>query len=238
MMIPPTPLAPPVHSISFIGAGHMAEALSRRAIKAGLAVNVSNSRGPQALKGWVHELTPTVQATTAREAATAGDVVVLAIPFGSFEQLPADLAAAKVLIDLTNYYPGMYAPQPLLDAASITSSELLQRHFPDARVVKAFNTIASHHITNLARPDGAPDRTAIPIAADNASDLVLVSRLLDDLGFDALPVGALAESWRFEPGTPAFVTPYLSRPDAQWLHDVGKAMPSAELKTYIDAARR
>jgi len=227
-----------IESVSFVGAGHMAESLSRSAVSAGLTVNVSNSRGPQALKPWVRELSPSANAMTPREAVAAGDVVVLAIPFGSFEQLPSDLVDGKALIDLTNYYPGMYAPQPLLDTGAITSSELLQRHFPGARVVKAFNTIAFQHITNLARPSGAPDRTAIPVAADDTSDLELVSGLLDDLGFDALAAGTLADSWRFEPGSPAFVNPYLTRPGAPWLSDVGRPMPSADLKTYIDAARR
>jgi 8-hydroxy-5-deazaflavin:NADPH oxidoreductase len=227
-----------IKTISMVGAGRMAEALSRRAVNAGLNVSVSNSRDSQASRGWVDELPAVVHAASPRDAADAGDIVVLAVPFGSFEQIPADVADGKVLLDLTNYYPGHYAPQPLLDESVLTSSALIQRHFAGAHVVKAFNTIASHHITNLARPHDASDRTAIPVAADKQDRHDVATELLDLLGFDALAVGTLADSWRIEPGTPAFVEPYLSRPGVHFTQDAGRPMPAEQLAVFVDAARR
>ena len=147
-----------------------------------------------------------------------------------------DIGAALAI--LLRGHPGHYAPQPLLDESVLTSSALIQHHFAGAQVVKAFNTIASHHITNLARPHDASDRTAIPIAADTQDAHDVAAELMISMGFDALPVGTLADSWRIEPGTPAFVDPYLSRPGVPFTQNAGRPMPAEQLAVFVDAARR
>ena len=82
--------------------------------------------------------------------------------------IPADLLADKVVLDTSNYYPYRDGRIAELDQDKITTSELVHRHFRQARLVKAFNNILAHHIPQLARPAGATDRTALPIAGDDA----------------------------------------------------------------------
>jgi 8-hydroxy-5-deazaflavin:NADPH oxidoreductase len=199
----------------FIGSGRIGSTVARLAIAAGHDVVMSNSRGPDTLAGLVGDLGPQARAATAREAAAAGDVVVVTIPLRSYEDVPLEPLRGKVVIDTMNYYPSRDGRIPQLDDESTTSSELLQAHLPESRVVKAFNNIFFQHLRTLARPSGAPDRSALAIAGDDVAAKALVTRLLDEIGYDALDLGPLAEGWRIQRDTPAYGTPYAADP-ADW----------------------
>src|SRR5439155_24373085 len=70
------------------------------------------------------------------------------------------------------------------------------------------NNIVFTHIETLARPAGAPDRSALAIAGDDAGAKATVAAFLDELGWDTVDAGTLADSWRFQPDTPAYGVPY------------------------------
>ena len=129
--------------------------------------------------------------------------MVAAIPLKAY-QAPADALAGKTVIDTTNYYPERDGRMAELDAGELTSSALVQRHLAGSRVVKAFNNIDFHRLFSLARPTGAADRSALPIAGDDTEAKAEVAELLDVLGYDAVDIGTLADSWRSEPGTPVY----------------------------------
>ena len=95
----------------------------------------------------------------------------------------------------------------MIDTGALTSSGLLQRHLPDAHVVKVFNNIYYRHLASLARPSGAPDRTALPIAGDDAAAKAAVTAYLDSIGYDSVDAGTLADSWHQEPGHPGLRRP-------------------------------
>lgn len=71
-------------------------------------------------------------------------------------------------------------------------------------VVKAFNGIYAADLLDGGRPAGDPARRALPVAGDDLAAKQLVIALLDDLGFDGVDAGPLAESWRQQPGTPVY----------------------------------
>ncbi|KAA0081963.1 oxidoreductase [Mycolicibacterium sp. P9-64] len=194
-------------TLGLIGSGMIGSALARLAVEAGLDVVVSNSRGPDTLSALVDELGLQARAGTPAEAAEA-DLIVAAIPLNAYRLLsPAELAG-KTVIDTTNYYPQRDGRIPELDAAESTSSALVQRHLSDSRVVKAFNNIDFRRLLTLTLPFGAPARSALPIAGDEAAAKAEVADLLDLLGYDATDIGTLADSWRSEPGTPVYCLPY------------------------------
>ena len=85
----------------------------------------------------VAELGPNARAATAEEAATAGDVVVVTIPLRNYRSVPVAPLSGKVVIDTMNYYPDRDGRIADLDDESTTTSELLQEHLQEARVVKA-----------------------------------------------------------------------------------------------------
>ena len=189
--------------IGIIGAGHIGGTLAKLFVGAGHDVAVSNSRGPQTLQNLVSGLGDHAQAMTAQDAARYGDVVVVSVPFGRYLELPTDGLAGKVVIDTNNYYPARDGHFPELDSDRTTSSELLQAHLPGARVVKAFNAIYWETLRDLGRPSGDPHRIAIPISGNDEGAKRTVAALIDQIGFDAVDAGNLAEGARkHQPGTP------------------------------------
>ncbi|WP_413544778.1 NADPH-dependent F420 reductase, partial [Candidatus Symbiopectobacterium sp. NZEC135] len=69
---------------------------------------------------------------------------------------------------------------------------------------KAFNAIQMTQLESDGLPVGSPNRRALPLAGDNVQGKQIASELYETFGFDAVDVGALAEGWRFERGTPAY----------------------------------
>src|SRR5689334_8261215 len=154
-------------TIGFIGSGHIGSTVARLAVDAGHDVVLSNSRGPETLTDLVDQLGPHARAATAPEAAAAGDLVVVTIPLKAYRQVPVQPLRGKVVADTNNYNPQRDGHIAELDDGSTTSSELLARHLPASRVVKAFNTINFRNLASEGRPPGTPERVALPIAGDD-----------------------------------------------------------------------
>jgi predicted dinucleotide-binding enzyme len=207
--------------------------VARLAIDAGYDVVLSNSRGPETLQQLCAELGPQARAARGAECAEAADLVVVAVPVKAYLGLPAAPLRGKVVMDTGNYYPERDGQLQELDSGSLTSSELLARQLPGAEVVKVFNNIFYQHLLNLARPAGATDRSYLPIAGDGATAKAAITQFLDSIGYGAVDVGALADGWRMQPGTPVYGPPYGS-------FDNEKGTPASEavIRTALAAAIR
>jgi 8-hydroxy-5-deazaflavin:NADPH oxidoreductase len=195
-------------TVGIIGSGMIGGTVARLSVAAGHHVVLSNSRGPETLDELAAELGPLATAGTAQQAAESGELVLVSVPVKAFGEIPAKPLAGKPVLDTGNYYPQRDGHIAELDTGALTSSGLLQRYLPDAQVVKVFNNIFFKHLASLARPQGAEDRSALPIAGDSAAAKAAVTAFLDSIGYDAVDAGPLAESWHQEPGTPAYGTPY------------------------------
>ena len=193
-------------TVGIIGSGHIGSNVARAAIAAGHDVVISNSRGPESLTELVAELGPKARAATAADAAASGDLVLVAIPLGKIGGLNASDFAGKVVIDANNYYPQRDGHIAALDSNELTVSELLQQQLPDARVVKGFNNIRATDIPADGMPAGSENRRALPIASNDADAMVQVGVFFNSIGFDAVPIGDLSQSWLVERDTPAYVT--------------------------------
>ncbi|GAB2592974.1 NADP oxidoreductase [Paractinoplanes abujensis] len=220
-------------TIGFIGSGNIGGTVARLAVAAGYDVVISNSRGPETLQDFADELGPKARAATAAEAAAAGDIVVVSVPFKVFAQLPVDELAGKVVLDTNNYYPQRDGHFEALDTGELTSAQLEQQALGSARVVKVFNNLWSGHLGALARPAGADDRSALPIAGDDMAAKQTATEFLDTIGYDAVDAGTLADSWRQEVGTPVYGPPYGSYGELP-----GTAAPAAVIREALDAAKR
>ncbi len=77
--------------------------------------------------------------------------------------------------------------------------------------MKTFNAILAKDLEKDGRPSGAADRRALPVAGDDRDAKAQVIRLVDQLGFDPVDAGSLAESWRFERAKPAYCIPLDAR---------------------------
>lgn len=203
----------------FIGSGNIGSTVARLAVDADHSVVMSNSRGPNTLDDLIAELGPNARAATAEDAAAAGDVVVVTIPLKNYRDVPVDPLHGKVVIDTMNYYPDRDGRIAELEDESTTTSEMLQAHLGDSRVVKAFNNINFRHLAALARPTGARDRSALAIAGDDADAKATVTRLLDEIGFDTVDLGPLAEGWRTQRDTAAYGVMYARESSEWWSSD-------------------
>lgn len=191
-------------TLGLIGAGTFGSQFARLAVTHGYHVVLSNSRGPDTLTELVADLGPLARAGTVAEAATAGELVVVSTPLTAVAELPADLLAGRIVIDTDNYHPPRDGHIPELDDETTTVSERLQLFLPDSHVVKAFNHIAAAALTTDALPAGSENRRALAVAGNEASARRSVSRLVDDLGFDVVDLGPLAEGWRIQRDTPGY----------------------------------
>lgn len=211
-----------VKTIGLIGAGHIGSQLARLAVQHGYDVVLSNSRGPQTLRDLVNELGPRARAGTSRQAAEAGDIVIVTIPLKNIGDLPAAPLAGKIVIDTNNYYPQRDGHIAELDNETTTTSELLQRHLGASKVVKAFNHIYAAALTTDGQPKGTPNRRALAIAGNDAAAKRVVAHLIDRFGFDVVDVGPLSDSWRIQRDTPGY----------------GPRRTAAELRRDLAAAHR
>jgi len=193
--------------IGIIGAGNIGGTLARRLAALGHQVSIANSRGPDSLAAFARETS--ARPVTVEDAARAGDVVIISIPLKNIDKLPRDLFKgvpdSVVVVDTGNYYPRQRDGRidPIEHGATETRwvADRLGRS-----VVKAFNNIYARHLLERSKPKGTAGRIALPIAGDDPRAKEIVSRLLDELGFDAVDGGGLDESWRQQPGTPVYGT--------------------------------
>ncbi|WP_405086353.1 NADPH-dependent F420 reductase [Microbispora sp. NBC_01389] len=190
--------------IGFIGSGKIGGTLAKLAVDAGHSVVLSNSRGPQTLSELAARLGPDARAATPAEAAAAGDIVVVTIPFGRYREVPVEPLKGKTVIDTNNYYFERDGRFPEIDSGETSDSEVLAAHLPEARVVKAFNSISHVHLAEQGLPAGAANRRALPIAGDDAEAKKQVAELIDSFGFDVVDAGPLAEGRRFQRDRPAY----------------------------------
>lgn len=188
--------------IGIIGAGNIGSALAASLVKLGHPVSIANSRGPHTLEDTARKTGATP--VTAQQAAHAGELVVLTIPFVNVpktKSLFADVPPKVIVIDTNNYYPemrdGEIAARDVIDSQWVTT----QLGRP---VIKAFNNIFAQHLAQNGKPPGTPGRVALPVAGDDTKAKHAVLELVESLGFDAIDAGGIAESWRQQPGTPAY----------------------------------
>jgi 8-hydroxy-5-deazaflavin:NADPH oxidoreductase len=189
--------------IGVIGAGHIGANAARLFVNAGHSVAIANSRGPETLDDLVEDLGDNATAATVADARDFGDVIFISIPLGKYTDLPTDGWDGKIVIDSNNYYPERDGQIAELDSGKATSSEMLLRHLPGARLVKGFNTIWFEHLKAQGNVDlPLEERRAIFIAGDDSEAKAVVARLIEDIGFAAVDTGFLAAGGRSQqPGT-------------------------------------
>ena len=188
--------------IGIIGAGHIGSTLARDLTKLGHRVAVANSRGPASLATLASETGAT--AATVEQAARAADVVIVTVPEKAVPRLPRDVLAASsaVVVDTGNYYPSRDGRIAEIEdglAESVWVARVL-----GVPVVKALNNLVAPSLATRGVPAGTPGRIALSVAGDDPRAKAVVLGLIDALGFDGLDAGSLADSWRQQPGSPAY----------------------------------
>ncbi|MGL5806677.1 MAG: NADPH-dependent F420 reductase [Xenococcaceae cyanobacterium] len=185
--------------IGIIGSGNIGGTLGKHWAKAGHEVMFS-SRHPEELEAMAKQANALVG--TIEEAASFGDVILLAIPFGNIPEIARQVGSLqnKILIDATNPYPqrdGEIARQ-VIENNSLTATGYVATQFSGIPVVKAFNSIYFKVLEEQAFRS-LDDRTAVQVASDDRAAKQTVKQLIEDIGFAPQDIGDLQSSTIFEP---------------------------------------
>jgi 8-hydroxy-5-deazaflavin:NADPH oxidoreductase len=189
-----------------IGSAVMGRILAGKLAGAGHSVKVSNSRGPESLVDFSAQTGAT--AVSVQDAVKDVDVVFIAIPTKAVPDLPVGLfdgiADDVVVIDITNTFPWRDGVIQAFDEGVPESRWVSERI--GRPVVKAFNTVGFPTLYAEGRPVGSDGRIAIPVAGDDTKAKDVVLTLVEQFGFDGVDGGGIDDSWRQQPGTPAYCT--------------------------------
>ncbi|WP_309137762.1 NADPH-dependent F420 reductase [Paenibacillus peoriae] len=190
--------------IAIIGTGYVGGNLARVITKLGHDVSITNSSNAKALQALAEETG--AKPTTIEHVAQGAEVVIISIPPKSIPDLPPGfldkIAPGGVVIDTANYYPLLFD----------IFIEPVEKGLPESRwveqqikhpVIKAFNATPWYNLTR-GLPAENPGRLAMPVAGDDTAAKAIVLKLVEEIGFDAVDAGGLDESWRQQPGTPAY----------------------------------
>src|SRR5690606_39693845 len=134
---------------------------------------------------------PGASAATQRDAVRDADIVVLAVPGPVAEEVTRSLGdlSGKIIIDPTNRVgraPDGLAVHDVPGKGS--NAELVQAAAPNARVVKAFNTL---NWRQMVDPESAGGPITIPIAGDDPEAKAVVTELIEGMGLEAMDFGPL-----------------------------------------------
>ncbi|MFN2541200.1 MAG: NADPH-dependent F420 reductase [Chthoniobacterales bacterium] len=191
--------------IGIIGPGSMGGILARHFAKRGHHVSIANSRGPESLTALAAEIGATP--VSVFEAAKAGEIVILAIPTKAVAELPrglfANIPSGVVVIDIGNYHPELRDGRIDAIDRGMLDSQWVARQI-GRPVIKAFNNILAHSLLKKGVPRGTKGRIALSAFGDSSDAKSAVLCLVDDIGFDPVDGGNLDDSWRQQPGTPAY----------------------------------
>jgi predicted dinucleotide-binding enzyme len=194
--------------IGIVGAGQIGSSLAATLVSIGHEVEIANSRGPETL-GDVAADTGAAPVSS-RDVVHGKDLVVVTIEqyrvpelaqAAIFDGVPAE----TIVIETNNYYPRLRDGRIAAIEEGLTESEWVSGVI-GRPVIKVFNNIYFKHLRERGQAAGTPGRIALPVAGDDLQPKRAVLALVDALGFDAVDAGALAESWRQQPGTPVYGT--------------------------------
>lgn len=191
--------------IGIIGAGAIGSLLLQKLSIAGYDVKVAAVGGPETID--TTTLSKGGRVVTLEEAVSDAHVIIVAVPPTSIPdvaRLFSNLPAETVVIDTSIHLPQRDGDTPAPDNSQPVSmwvAEQLGRP-----VAKAWGTVTAESLACKGRPEGDNARLAIPVSADCKRDRNVAMALVEDTGFDAIDAGPLIESWRQEPGCPAYGT--------------------------------
>ena len=186
-----------------IGAGTIGSIISKKLVKTGHDVKIADARGIEHLEGKELAGTP----VSLEDVITNIDVLIISLPshvMPSIRNIVDKIGEEVIVVDTSNYYPFRDNKIEEIENGMVESvwvSNQLGRP-----VIKAFNNQLAYTLENKGTPEGTSGRIAMAIAGNDQSHKQVIMDVVNELGFDAVDSGSLSDSWRQQPGTPAYCT--------------------------------
>lgn len=179
--------------IAIIGLGNMGKGLAKRL--AGKTELVLASRDSAGASAFAATLPAGVTVADQNAAIAASDIVIFALPFDAALAAAANPAlAGKVVVDIANPVKADFSG--LAIGHTTSSAEELQSAAPQAKVVKAFNTIFAG-LFDL--PSAETADVPVFVAGNDEAAVAAVSELVGLAGFAIEQTGSLDASRLLEP---------------------------------------
>ncbi|MEN2439316.1 NAD(P)-binding domain-containing protein [Bacillus sp. JR_21] len=186
-----------------IGAGVIGTNISKKLVENGHNVKISETRGIEHLEGRELDATP----VNLEDVITNIDVLIISLPsivMPSIRNIVDKVGEEVIVVDTSNYYPFRDNKIEEIENGMVESvwvSNQLGRP-----VIKAFNNQLAYTLENKGTTEGTSGRIAYAIAGNDQSHKQVIMDVANELGFDAVDSGSLSDSWRQQPGTPAYCT--------------------------------
>jgi 8-hydroxy-5-deazaflavin:NADPH oxidoreductase len=187
--------------VGILGSGDVGQTLGAGFATLGHEVKIGTREpGSAKLKEWTSRAGARASTGTFAEAAAFGELLVVATAHAgtlpALQLAGAANTAGKVVIDATNALDRSGAKLTLAVGFDDSAAEQIQRALPQARVVKAFNTVGANWMFRPQLPGGPP---TMFYAGNDEAAKDEVRKILDDFGWDSVDLGGLENARYLEP---------------------------------------
>ena len=217
--------------IGIIGAGVIGKTLARKLASKGHQVQIANSKGPESLQDFASQ--NGLKALTSKDAVKDVDLIVLSVPLGQLpkiKELLVDVPKDVIVVETMNYYP--YRDGVIDEIEDGLENSAWVQNQIGRPVIKAFNNIVAYSLYSEGKPEGTEGRIALSVSGDDEDAKKIVIELVNQTGFDGYDAGSISESWKQEPGTPAYCTD-LSIKEAKEAREKAVREKSAEALDFL-----
>ncbi|MCU6603461.1 NAD(P)-binding domain-containing protein [Peribacillus frigoritolerans] len=186
-----------------IGAGTIGSIISKKLVKNGHEVKIADARGIEHLEGKELAGTPVL----IEDVITNIEVLIISLPLTalpSIRNIIEQVGEEVIVVDTSNYYPSRDQKIAEIENGMVESDWVSNQL--GKPIIKAFNNLLAHTLENEGTPEGTSGRIAMAIAGNDVSQKQIIMDVVNQLGFDTVDSGSLSDSWRQQPGTPAYCT--------------------------------
>ncbi|BFI99299.1 NAD(P)-binding domain-containing protein [Priestia sp. Y58] len=186
-----------------IGAGSIGSIISEKLVKNGHNIKIADARGIEHLEGKELAGTP----VPVEDAIKDIEVLIISLPtkaIPSIRNIINQVGEEVIIVDTSNYYPFRDDKIEEIENGMVESvwvSNQLGRP-----VIKAFNNLLAYTLENEGTCEDSSGRIAMAVAGNDSAQKQVVMDVVNELGFDLVDSGSLSDSWRQQPGTPAYCT--------------------------------
>ena len=188
--------------IGILGSGDVGIKLGDGFLALGHTVKIgTRNTTKETITVWIKKHGQEASVGSFEEAASFGEIIVFATSWVATEDIIklADKASfsRKIVIDVTNPLDFTKGIPPTLAIGHTNSAgETIQRLLPDAKVVKAFNTVGNPHFFHPDFPGGPP---TMFICGNDAEAKKIVTNILTEFGWETIDTGGIDSSRLLEP---------------------------------------